>query len=305
MKQVQLGKSNLQVSQLALGCMRMASLSVEDSAKVIDAALQVGMNFFDHADIYGAGQSETTFAKAVKALGLSRDELILQSKCGIRKGFFDFSKEHILESVDGILSRLQTDYLDVLLLHRPDALMEADEVAEAFTTLQQSGKVRHFGVSNQHPGQMALLQHYLDQPIVANQLQFGPAHTPLIDAGFNVNMLNEASLDHDHMTLNYCQLHHITVQPWSPFQVDLGQGLFMSHPNYTTLTQTLEDYAAHYDVSLEAIVMAWLLRYPAMMQPIVGSMNPERIAKIAKGTEVTLTREEWYAIYRSAGHVLP
>lgn len=196
MKQI-LGSTGLEVSRIGLGCMRMAALEPLDAARILEASLENGIHFFDHADIYGGGQSEVRFAQAMKELGLDREKLVLQSKCGIRKGFFDFSKEHILDSVDGILSRLQSDYLDLLALHRPDALMEAEEVAEAFRTLRESGKVRHFGVSNQNRYQMELLQSYLDEPLVVNQLQLSPAHTPMIDTGFHVNMKDDAATMRD------------------------------------------------------------------------------------------------------------
>lgn len=300
-----LGKSGLDVSRIALGCMRMAAIETKEAARVLESAVAAGITFFDHADIYGGGESERRFATAVKELGLSRESVVLQSKCGIRKGYFDFSKEHILASVDGILERLETDYLDVLALHRPDALMEPEEVAEAFYQLKKSGKVRHFGVSNQNIYQMELLQSYLDQPLVVNQLQLSPAHTPLIDAGLHVNMLETGGIMRDGGLLDYCQLKQITVQAWSPFQVDLGQGLFFHHPDYQGLTQTINKYADQYGVTPEALTVAWILRHPAKIQTIIGSMNPERIAALAAAESVTLTRPEWYDIYRSAGNTLP
>lgn len=301
----QLGQTDMQVSRIALGCMRMSALDVQDAAKVVATSLEHGMNFFDHADIYGGGESELRFAAAVKELGVAREDMVLQSKCGIRQGFFDFSKEHILTSVDGILSRLETDYLDVLALHRPDALMEAEEVAEAFRILKESGKVRHFGVSNQNSYQMELLQSYLDEPLVVNQLQFSPAHTPLLDAGLHVNMKEDAATMRDGGLIDYCQLKKITIQAWSPFMVSLQQGLFLTNPNYKALNDTIDKYAKAYQVSPEAIVVAWILRHPAKIQTIVGSMNPERLARIAKAEQVQLTRPEWYDIYRSAGNILP
>ncbi|MDO4431990.1 MAG: aldo/keto reductase [Aerococcaceae bacterium] len=305
MKTMKIGQADVQASQVVLGCMRMATLSTEEVARVLSTSIDCGVNFFDHADIYGAGQSEIVFAKGLQHANISRDAIYLQSKCGIRKGFFDFSKEHIIHSVEGILSRLQTDYLDFLLLHRPDALMEPEEVAEAFHSLHQSGKVRYFGVSNHNPYQIQLLQRHLDVPIVANQLQFGPAHTPMIDAGLNVNMKNEAGIVRDEGVLDFCRLENITVQPWSPFQVDLSQGLFKDHPDYQTLTETLARFAQEKVATVEGMVIAWLLRHPAAMQPIIGSMNLERIQAMCAGAQISLTREEWYEIYRSAGNVLP
>lgn len=293
------------ISQLILGCMRMAEKNVQESQVIIQTAFDQGINFFDHADIYGAGKSEEIFAQALANTAISRDQIYLQSKVGIRKGFFDFSKDHILQSVEGILKRLNTDYLDSLLLHRPDTLMEPEEVAEAFELLYQSGKVRSFGVSNQHPGQMQLLQKYIAQPLKFNQLEFGPAHTPMIDFGLNVNMKNQASINHDLGILEYCRLHDIIIQPWSPFQIDLDQGLFMASDQYQDLVTKLNELADVHQSTLEGMVIAWMLRHPAQFQPVIGSMNPERIQRMAQGTEINLSRPEWYEIYRSAGNILP
>ncbi|WP_162012035.1 aldo/keto reductase [Streptococcus sp. S784/96/1] len=304
MKQV-IGQTGVEGSRISLGCMRMAALDVADAEKVIATSLEAGINFIDHADIYGGGQSEERFRDAVTNLGIAREDLILQSKCGIQRGYFDFSKDHILKSVDGILKRLDTDYLDFLVLHRPDILVEPEEVAEAFSQLKQSGKVKHFGVSNQNRYQMELLQSYLDEPLAVNQLQLSPAHTPMFDFGVNVNMRNEAGVNRDSGIVEYCRLNKVTIQAWSPFQIDLGKGLFSGNPDYKELNETISRYAEQYGVSDEAIIIAWILRHPAKMQAIIGSMNPDRIVKIAKATEVNLTRPEWYDIYRSAGNVLP
>ncbi|WP_105118832.1 aldo/keto reductase [Streptococcus suis] len=300
-----LGQTGLEVSRIGLGCMRMASLSEKETAQVLKTVLEQGINFFDHADIYGKGESEIRFAQGAKLVGLKREDIFLQSKCGIRKGYFDFSKDYILESVDGILKRLDTEYLDVLALHRPDALMEAEEVAEAFYLLKQAGKVRHFGVSNQNIYQMELLQSYLDQPLAVNQLQLSPAHTPLIDAGLHVNMKDDAATMRDGGLIDYCQLKKITIQAWSPFLIDLQRGIFANHPDYALLNQTIGEIAERYHVSHETIVVAWILRHPAKIQTIVGSMNSDRLTKIAQASQITLTRQEWYEIYRSAGNNLP
>lgn len=269
----------------------------------------MGINFFDHSDVYAGGQSEAKFAQALRSAKIPRDQVLIQSKCGLRdvhtNYHFDFSKDYIISSVEGSLERLQTDYLDVLLLHRPDALVEPEEVAEAFSQLHQAGKVRYFGVSNQNPYQIELLQKSVEQPLIANQLQFGPAHTPMLDAGLNANMLNPLAIVRDGSVLDYCRLHHITIQPWSPFQVDLNQGLFMEHPKYTQLTETLHAFASDYQVSFEALVLAWILRHPAQMQPIVGSMNPQRIRSMVAAFDIELSRADWYKIYKSAGNPLP
>lgn len=300
-----IGQTGIQATRIALGCMRMRDLEGKQAEEVVGTALDLGINFFDHADIYGGGLSELRFRDAIKHLNVNRDKMIIQSKCGIREGYFDFSKEYILSSVDGILERLGTEYLDFLILHRPDVLVEPEEVAEAFTKLRAEGKVKHFGVSNQNRFQMELLQSYLDEPLAVNQLQLSPAHTPMFDAGLNVNMLNKASIEHDDGIVDYCRLKRVTIQAWSPFQIDLSRGLFVNHPDYKELNETIAKLAKNYNVSSEAIVIAWILRHPAQIQAIVGSMNPSRLKAIDKANDIALTREEWYDIYRSAGNILP
>ncbi|HFV0214473.1 TPA: aldo/keto reductase family oxidoreductase [Streptococcus agalactiae] len=300
-----IGQTGIQATRIALGCMRMSDLKGKQAEEVVGTALDLGINFFDHADIYGGGLSELRFRDAIKHLNVNRDKMIIQSKCGIREGYFDFSKEYILSSVDGILERLGTEYLDFLILHRPDVLVEPEEVAEAFTKLRAEGKVKHFGVSNQNRFQMELLQSYLDEPLAVNQLQLSPAHTPMFDAGLNVNMLNKASIEHDDGIVDYCRLKRVTIQAWSPFQIDLSRGLFVNHPDYKELNETIAKLAKNYNVSSEAIVIAWILRHPAKMQAIVGSMNPSRLKAIDKANDIVLTRKEWYDIYRSAGNILP
>lgn len=300
-----IGQTGIQATRIALGCMRMSDLKGKQAEEVVGTALDLGINFFDHADIYGGGLSELRFRDAIKHLNVNRDKMIIQSKCGIREGYFDFSKEYILSSVDGILERLGTEYLDFLILHRPDVLVEPEEVAEAFTKLRAEGKVKHFGVSNQNRFQMELLQSYLDEPLAVNQLQLSPAHTPMFDAGLNVNMLNKASIEHDDDIVDYCRLKRVTIQAWSPFQIDLSRGLFVNHPDYKELNETIAKLAKNYNVSSEAIVIAWILRHPAKMQAIVGSMNPSRLKAIDKANDIALTRKEWYDIYRSAGNILP
>lgn len=300
-----IGQTGIQATRIALGCMRMSDLKGKQAEEVVGTALDLGINFFDHADIYGGGLSELRFRDAIKHLNVNRDKMIIQSKCGIREGYFDFSKEYILSSVDGILERLGTEYLDFLILHRPDVLVEPEEVAEAFTKLRAEGKVKHFGVSNQNRFQMELLQSYLDEPLAVNQLQLSPAHTPMFDAGLNVNMLNKASIEHDDGIVDYCRLKRVTIQAWSPFQIDLSRGLFVNHPDYKELNETIAKLAKNYNVSSEAIVIAWILRHPAQIQAIVGSMNPSRLKAIDKANDIALTRKEWYDIYRSAGNILP
>ncbi|EHF3618692.1 aldo/keto reductase [Listeria innocua] len=305
MKRITIGNSDLTASEISLGCMRMADLSKEEANKVINTALENGIDFFDHADIYGGGKSEEVFADAIDMNATVREKMILQSKCGIRQGFFDFSKEHIISSVEGSLKRLKTDYLDTLLLHRPDTLFEPEEVAAAFTELEKSGKVRHFGVSNQNPGQIELLKKYVDQELIANQLQFSIMHTGMIDTGFNVNMTIDPSLDRDGGILEYSRLNNMTIQAWSPFQYGFFEGVFLDNDKFPELNKTIDKIAAYKGVTNSAIAVAWIQRHPASFQTVVGTMNPGRIADIAKASDVTLSREEWYEIYCAAGNQLP
>lgn len=305
MKKINLGNSPLQVPNIAVGCMRIDSLEPKAAEVFVQTALELGANFFDHADIYSGGTCESIFANAIHMTPQVRENIFLQSKCGIRPGMFDFSKEHILNSVDGILKRLKTEYLDVLLLHRPDALVEPEEVAAAFDLLEQSGKVRHFGVSNQKPMQIQLLQKFVKQPLVANQLQLSITNATMIGNGLEVNMLTENAVDRDGSILDFCRLHDITIQPWSPFQFGFFEGVFLDNEKFPLLNQTINQIAGKYDVANTTIATAWLLRHPAKMQPVVGTMNPDRLADICKASELYLTKEEWYQIYIAAGNQLP
>jgi predicted oxidoreductase len=302
---MKLGTSQLEVPVIAVGCMRINALERPEAARFVHAALEEGANFFDHADIYGGGACEEIFADAVGMDSRVRESVILQSKCGIRKGMFDFSREHILASVDGILKRLRTEYLDVLLLHRPDALVEPEEVAAAFDELEREGKVRHFGVSNQRPRQIELLRRSVRQPIVANQLQLSITNATMITSGLNVNMLNDAAVDRDGEVLDFCRLNDITVQPWSPFQYGFFEGVFLGNEKFPELNAAIDEVAARHGVTNTTIAIAWLLRHPARMQPVTGTTNVERLRDCCRAAEVNLSREEWYAIYRAAGNRLP
>ncbi len=305
MRTMRLGSSALEVPVVAVGCMRINSLDKAEAHRFVQTALEEGANFFDHADIYGGGACEEIFANAIEMNASIREKIILQSKCGIRKGMFDFSKEHILEAVDGSLKRLKTDYLDILLLHRPDALVEPEEVAEAFDTLERAGKVRHFGVSNQNPTQIQLLKKSVKQPFVANQLQLSITNATMVSNGINVNMENDSAVNRDGGVLDYCRLHDITIQPWSPFQYGFFKGAFLGNDKFPELNRKIDEIAEKYEVSNTTIVIAWLLRHPAHMQPVTGTMNVGRLKDCCKASDVHLTREEWYGIYRAAGNVLP
>jgi len=305
MNKINLGKSELMATDIALGCMRMAQLTDREATTVIETAINQGINFFDHADIYGKGASEEIFARALKETSFKREQILIQTKCGIRPDLkiFDFSKDHIIKSAEDSLKRLQTDYIDVLALHRPDVLMEPEEVAEAFDYLERSGKVKYFGVSNQTPMQMDLLQKYVDQKLIVNQLQFSIMHTGMIDAGLNTNMTNSASVNHDGGILEYCRLHDVTVQAWSPYQYGFFEGVFLDNEKFPELNLKINEVAANKGATNTAIATAWILRLK--MQVVVGSMNHKRLEEIAKASTISLTRQEWYDIYRSAGNELP
>lgn len=304
MKQVNLGPNEVGAASVILGCMRITEAA--DPVKVIDTAMANGINFFDHADIYGGGKCEEIFAKAFKETGYQRDEIFLQSKCGIVPGvMFDFSKEHIISSVEGILKRLNVEYLDSLLLHRPDTLMEPEEVAAAFDQLESDGKVRYFGVSNQYSRQIQLLQKYVRQPLIINQLQFGVMHTGMVDFGLHVNMTDEASFDHDDGILEFSRLNDMTIQAWSPYQYGFFEGIFIGNEKFPELNLKLSEMAEKYGTTPTGIASAWILRHPANMQVIAGTMTPSRIEEIAKASDIQLSREDWYSIYLAAGNILP
>ncbi|MCL1989652.1 MAG: aldo/keto reductase [Defluviitaleaceae bacterium] len=306
MLKIALGQSDLQTANIALGCMRMAKLSSAEAASVIHTAYESGIDLFEHADIYGGGASEEVFAKGLAAAGIKRENILLQTKCGIRPGMFDFSKAHILSSVDNSLKRLNTDYLDVLALHRPDTLMDPTEVAEAFDHLHASGKVKYFGVSNQNVGQMALLSRYVNQKLIVNQLQFSIMHTPMIDAGFNVNMQrDDKSLSRDGGILEYTRLEGITIQAWSPYQYGFFNGAFIDHPDFPELNAKLEAIGNQYGISKTAVATVWILTHPANMQVVIGTMNVSRIRDITAASAIKLTRQQWYDIYQAAGNTLP
>lgn len=305
MKMIAIGDSNLKGSEISLGCMRIANLPVKEVEALIHTAIECGINFFDHADIYGGGKSEAIFAEALNMNPSIREQMIIQTKCGIRNGFFDFSKEHIINSVENSLKRLKTDYIDVLLLHRPDTLMEPEEVNEAFNQLYEEGKVRHFGVSNQNPMQIELLNHSLDQKILINQLQLSITNTGMIDQGFNVNMQIDPSINRDGSILEYCRLKNITIQAWSPFQYGFFEGVFLDNPKFPELNKKINEIAEIKGVTNSAIAVAWILRHPARIQTIVGTTNKDRLKDICKASEISLTRQEWYEIYRAAGNKLP
>ncbi|WP_042356447.1 aldo/keto reductase [Bacillus rubiinfantis] len=308
MKHIKIANTDLQVSNLIMGNMRLNQLSITEAEKLIRTAMDEGINFFDHADIYGQGRCEEIFSQAIQMSPSIREKMVLQSKCGIvtSEGYFDFSKEHILESVDGILKRLNTDYLDILLLHRPDALMEPAEVAEAFSMLHTSGKVKYFGVSNHNPAQIELLQKFVPYKLIINQLQFSIAHTPMIDAGITLNMKKDQAINRDSSILEYCRLHDITIQAWSPFQHGFFEGVFLGDmERFPELNKTIASLAEKYGVTNTAIAVAWITRHPANIQVVLGTTNVQRMQDACKGSDIRLTREEWYRLYKAAGNIIP
>lgn len=305
MKKINLGNSGLFASAIALGMMRISKLSLEEVEALVLKAVALGINFFDHADIYGGGKSESLFGEVLKRHPELRKQIIIQSKCGICKGYYDNSKEHILSSVDKSLTRLNCDYLDVLLIHRPDALMEAEEINEAFLELKKQGKVRYFGVSNMNSLQVEYLQRHLQEKIIINQLQFNVVHSGMIDSGINVNMKNSEATDLDGHILEYSRLNAITIQPWSVLQASWTEGTYIDNPLYPKLNEILDSLANKYQVDKAAIALAWILRHPANMQPIIGTTNITRLEKLIQASGINLTRQEWYQLYLASGHDLP
>ena len=308
MRYITLGQDDKELSEIVLGMMRIEDKSVKEVEELVETALSVGINAFDLADIYGRGRCEELLGLVLKNRPDLREKMWIQSKCGIRIEeftYFDFSKEYILESVDGILKRLQVDYLDSLLLHRPDALMEADQVAEAFDILHTSGKVRDFGVSNQNPMMMELLKKEVKQPLSINQLQLSAAFTPGFESGFHVNMEDSQAAMRDGSIFEYCKLHDVVIQAWSVLQFGYFKGNFVGNEKFQALNQVLDRLAIKYGVTSSTIAISWILRYPAKMQAVVGTTNPKHLREVSQAANFSLTRKEWYEIYLAAGNNLP
>ncbi len=309
MKTYTLPHTSHTVSSVVLGLMRIAKMSDAEIATLFGTARDAGITVFDHADIYGGERHrcEQRFGEAVRLTPAERDAIVIQSKVGIRKGYFDFSKQHILTTVDESLAALRTDYLDLLLLHRPDTLVEPEEVAEAFEQLVAAGKVRHFGVSNHTPGQIELLKSAVKQPLVANQVQLSITHAPLFAQGVAANMAGlEQSVSRDIGLLDYSRLNNMMLQAWSPFQKGFFDGVFLGdRENFAELNDAIDALAKQYGVTPTGIAVAWITRHPANIQVVLGTTNPGRVKDSAAGSDVTLTREEWYRLFRASGHVLP
>ena len=308
MRYITLGQDDKELSEIVLGMMRIKDKSVKEVEELVETALSVGINAFDLADIYGRGRCEELLGLVLKNRPDLREEMWIQSKCGIRIEeftYFDFSKDYIIKSVDGILQRLKIDHLDSLLLHRPDALMESDQVAEAFDLLYKQGKVRDFGVSNQNPMMMELLKKDVKQPLAVNQLQLSAAFTPGFESGFHVNMEDSQAAMRDGSIFEYCQLHDVVIQAWSVLQFGYFKGNFVGNEKFQQLNQVLNRLALKYSVNPSAIAIAWVLRYPAKMQAVVGTTNPKHLREVSQAANFSLTRKEWYEIYLAAGNNLP
>ena len=308
MRYITLGQDDKELSEIVLGMMRIKDKSVKEVEELVETALSVGINAFDLADIYGRGRCEELLGLVLKNRPDLREKMWIQSKCGIRIEeftYFDFSKEYILQSVDGILERLQVDYLDSLLLHRPDALMESDQVAEAFDLLYKQGKVRNFGVSNQNPMMMEFLKKDVKQPLAVNQLQLSAAFTPGFESGFHVNMEDSQAAMRDGSIFEYCKLHDVVIQAWSVLQFGYFRGNFVGNEKFQALNQVLERLAIKYGVTSSTIAISWILRYPAKMQAVVGTTNPKHLREVSQAANFSLTRKEWYEIYLAAGNNLP
>lgn len=311
MKTINISNSLSECSRIILGCMRINNKNIDEAEHLIMYAYDRGINYFDHADIYADGYCEELFGKVIVKHKDIRDKIYIQSKCGIvhnekgRNVAFDFSEKHIIESAESSLKRLGVDYLDALLLHRPDTLVEPEEVASAFDKLYTSGKVRNFGVSNQNPYQIELLKTYVKQPLIINQLQLSIVECGMITQGINTNMKNELSYMHDASILDYTRINNMILQAWSPFQAGFFEGSFIDNPKYQTLNNKLEKYADKYGVEKTAIAASWILRHPVKSQVICGTTNTKHLEAILGCEKVELSRLEWYDIYLAAGHILP
>ena len=308
MRYITLGQDDKELSEIVLGMMRIEDKSVKEVAELVETALSVGINAFDLADIYGRGRCEELLGLILKNRPDLREKMWIQSKCGIRIEeftYFDFSKDYIIKSVDGILQRLKIDHLDSLLLHRPDALMESDQVAEAFDLLYKQGKVRDFGVSNQNPMMMELLKKDVKQPLAVNQLQLSAAFTPGFESGFHVNMEDSQAAMRDGSIFEYCKLHDVVIQAWSVLQFGYFKGNFIGNEKFQALNQVLDRLAIKYGVTSSTIAISWILRYPAKMQAVVGTTNPKHLREVSQAANFSLTRKEWYEIYLAAGNNLP
>ena len=309
MRYIPFGVNEAQVSEVVLGTMRIPQMSAAEVTELVETCLDEGINMVDTADIYGGGHCEELLGEAFAANPGLRDQIFLQTKCSIRftegGSYFDFSKNYIIEAVNASLKRLKTDHVESLLLHRPDVLMEPDEIAEAFDELHTAGKVLEFGVSNQNPLQMKRIARASKYPLAANQIQLSVAFAPAFEAMLNVNMENEPSVMRDGGIFEYCERKGMAIQAWSVFQHGYFAGTFLGAPEYEELNAKLDELAEKYGVTAGAVALAWILRYPAKMQAVIGTTKAARVRESARATDFTLTRPEWYDLYKAAGRQLP
>ncbi|GAA1188672.1 aldo/keto reductase [Nesterenkonia xinjiangensis] len=311
MRTQSIAHTDITAPNVTLGLMRIPEKTDEEIRELVSTARRAGIDFFDHADIYGPGLTthgcERRFAEAMQLSSAEREEITLQTKTGIVKDgpYYDFSYEHIVSSAEESLRSLQTDYLDIMLLHRPDILVEPEEVARAFDHLASTGKVRHFGVSNHTPGQIELLRTAVSQPLVVNQVQLSLPHAAILAEGIMANTLGLSSVvsPNGEGIVEYCRINGITLQAWSPYQSP--HGVFIGSPQYPELNAVLDRLAQKYAVTPTAIATAWITRHPAGMQVVLGTTRPDRVAEAATGSEIPLTRPEWYELLRVAGHRVP
>lgn len=310
-------------SQIAYGCMGLGggwnnnpvtNEHIQQAYDVINTALESNINVFDHADIYTFNKAEIAFGSVLKQTPSLRDDMFIQSKCGIRfedelaPGRYDFSSEWITHSVNGILKRLHTEKLDMLLLHRPDPLMDLHELAESLEFLNAAGKFDYLGVSNMNLHQIRFLQSALNMPIVANQIEMSLAKLDWLNDGVLVGNDGIQNVDFVSGTLEHCQMNNIQIQAWGCLAQGRYSeaGLHSDNANTRNTAQLVLNLSEKYQVPSEAIVLAFLLRHPANIQPIIGTTNLDRIRASALATTVSLSREDWYQLFvTSRGHALP
>lgn len=293
------------MKKIALGCMRISDMSVEDLSNLITTAIENGITLFDHADIYGRRKSEELFGKVLKDNPNLRKQIKIQSKCGISKGYYDLSKDYIINQVKESVRLLNCDYLDTLLLHRPDALVDYKEVNEAFKYLYDNGLVKSFGVSNMNPYQIQLYKKYVEFDITVNQIQFSLVHSYILNQGMFFNTSDNEAIDHSSGILEYCQLNDIQIQAWSSLMASWEDGTFIDNPKYEKLNQKLQELADEYNVNKNAIAIAWILKHPANIVPIVGTTSIEHLKQICEAQNINISKKQWYDLYLAAGHCLP
>ncbi len=293
------------MKKIALGCMRISDMSVEDLSNLIITAIENGITLFDHADIYGRRKSEELFGKVLKDNPNLRKQIKIQSKCGISKGYYDLSKDYIINQVKESVRLLNCDYLDTLLLHRPDALVDYKEVNEAFKYLYDNGIVKSFGVSNMNPYQIQLYKKYVEFDITVNQIQFSLVHSYILNQGMFFNTSDNEAIDHSSGILEYCQLNDIQIQAWSSLMASWEDGTFIDNPKYEKLNQKLQELADEYNVNKNAIAIAWILKHPANIVPIVGTTSIEHLKQICEAQNINISKKQWYDLYLATGHCLP